>query len=71
MPSHGFLCLGRYLQDWGEYKEGTGVVEELEEYKRSGATYTEKQAFLNRSDVREYEKERELRMSSRALPKPM
>ncbi|CAI5473741.1 unnamed protein product [Closterium sp. Yama58-4] len=38
--------LDKSRKDWSEYKEGAGVAEELEEYRRSGATYTEKRAFL-------------------------
>ncbi|CAI5991834.1 unnamed protein product [Closterium sp. NIES-65] len=58
--------LDKSRKDWSEYKEGTGVVEELEEYRRSGATYTEKRAFLGQADLREYERERDAKLAAQA-----
>ncbi|CAI5928893.1 unnamed protein product [Closterium sp. NIES-65] len=64
-PSHSIPPFPN-LPDWSEYKEGTGVVEELEEYRRSGATYTEKRAFLGQADLREYERERDAKLAAQA-----
>lgn len=55
--------LDKSRKDWGEYKEDKGVIEELETFKKSGTTYTEKVAFLGRADLREYEKERDARLA--------
>jgi len=50
--------------DWGEFKKGdTQVEEELEAYKKSGGKYLDKVDFLKRSEVREYEAERDKRLS--------
>ncbi|CAI5521694.1 unnamed protein product [Closterium sp. Naga37s-1] len=62
-PNLPVLCCPPELD---EYKEGTGVVEELEEYRRSGATYTEKRAFLGQADLREYERERDAKLAAQA-----
>ncbi|GJP37639.1 hypothetical protein CLOM_g22078 [Closterium sp. NIES-68] len=63
--------LDKSRQDWSEYKEGTGVAVELEEYRRSGATYTEKKAFLGQADLREYERERDAKLAALARrPRP-
>eukprot|EP00899_Mesostigma_viride_P026996 jgi/Mesvir1/7481/Mv19243-RA.1 len=56
--------LDKSRADWGGYKEAEGHVAELEEHKKSSATYTDRVAFLERTEVREYERERDLRMSA-------
>lgn len=58
MATH--LCA---LQDWSEFKEETGVVEELEEHKKSGSRFTDKVEFLQRADLREYERERDAKLA--------
>ena len=51
--------------DWKDFKKADDTVEEeLEAHKRSGTTYLEKQAFLGRAEVAEYEKERDQRLAS-------
>ena len=68
-PKEGLIAcrwLGCGRQDWGEYKEDKGVIDELETFKKSGATYTEKMAFLNKADFREYERERDARLAAHA-----
>ncbi|GJP53133.1 hypothetical protein CLOM_g12324 [Closterium sp. NIES-68] len=68
---HPALLFSPPHQDWSEYKEGTGVAVELEEYRRSGATYTEKKAFLGQADLREYERERDAKLAALARrPRP-
>ncbi|GIM03444.1 hypothetical protein Vretimale_8216 [Volvox reticuliferus] len=57
--------LDKTKADWSEYKAAnTEVDEELETYKRSGEQYLDKQNFLKRAELREYEKERDLRLAS-------
>ncbi|KAG6545510.1 hypothetical protein Mapa_013112 [Marchantia paleacea] len=55
--------LDKSRKDWGEFKEDKGIEVELEMHKKSGDTYTEKVAFLQRADVREYERERDARLA--------
>jgi hypothetical protein len=55
--------LDKSRKDWGEFKEEKGLDLELEAYKKSGDKYLDKVAFLQRSDVREYEKERDGRLA--------
>lgn len=55
--------LDRSRKDWGQFKEEKGLEDELEAYKKSGDKYLDKVAFLQRSDVREYEKERDARLA--------
>eukprot|EP00850_Spirogloea_muscicola_P021549 SM000253S09038 [mRNA] locus=s253:44065:45892:- [translate_table: standard] len=57
-------------KDWGEYKDEKGVVNELEEYKKSSDQYLDKVAFLGRAELREYEKEREERLGGSRRPPP-
>eukprot|EP00850_Spirogloea_muscicola_P018075 SM000162S02353 [mRNA] locus=s162:40773:42664:- [translate_table: standard] len=57
-------------KDWGEYKDEKGVVNELEEYKKSSDQYLDKVAFLGRAELREYEKEREERLGGARRPPP-
>ncbi|GIL55263.1 hypothetical protein Vafri_10839 [Volvox africanus] len=57
--------LDKTKADWSEYKAANTLVdEELETYKRSGEQYLDKQNFLKRAELREYEKERDLRLAS-------
>lgn len=44
-------------------------MEELEVFKKSGETFTERVAFLDRAEVREYEKEREERLAAQSRRK--
>jgi hypothetical protein len=51
--------------DWKEYKStDENVEEELEQHKRSGNQYLDKQEFLKRAELREYEIERDKRLAS-------
>ncbi|KAJ7513532.1 hypothetical protein O6H91_23G003300 [Diphasiastrum complanatum] len=58
--------LDKSRKDWGEFKEEKGFEEELEAYKKSGDKYLDKVAFLQRADLREYEKERDARLAYQA-----
>ncbi|KAG2431195.1 hypothetical protein HXX76_009723 [Chlamydomonas incerta] len=57
--------LDKTKADWSQYKAvNTNVDEELEEHKKSGDQYLDKQNFLKRAELREYEKERDIRLAS-------
>lgn len=48
--------LARTREAWGEFKEGDAeVTEELDAYKKDKNRYTDKVAFLERTDRREWE----------------
>ncbi|KAK9916406.1 hypothetical protein WJX75_002220 [Coccomyxa subellipsoidea] len=56
--------LDKSRSDWDTFKQSdTKVEEELEAYKKSGDKYLDKVDFLKRSELREYEKERDARLS--------
>ncbi|TVU21086.1 hypothetical protein EJB05_30700 [Eragrostis curvula] len=61
--------LDKTKKDWGEYKENKGVEEELDAYKKSSNQYLEKVSFLQRTDYREFERERDARLSMMAKRK--
>ncbi|KAK3164288.1 hypothetical protein QOZ80_1AG0015310 [Eleusine coracana subsp. coracana] len=62
--------LDKTKKDWGEYKgENKGVEEELDAYKKSSNQYLEKVSFLQRADYREFERERDARLSMMAKRK--
>ncbi|QDZ24401.1 BCNT-C domain-containing protein [Chloropicon primus] len=51
--------------DWKAYKrENKQVQEELNDYAKGGERYTEKQDFLKRAEIREYEIERDTRLAA-------
>ncbi|KXZ49025.1 hypothetical protein GPECTOR_23g113 [Gonium pectorale] len=57
--------LDKTKADWSQFKAAnTEVDEELETFKKSGDQYLDKQNFLKRAELREYEKERDLRLAS-------
>ena len=57
--------LDKTKMDWQEYKATDAAVEEeLEAHKRSGAQYLDRQEFLQRTELREYEIERDKRLAS-------
>lgn len=51
--------------DWQKYKTTTGISESLSNIKKSNDSFLEKKAFLNRTEQRQYEIERELRLSKK------
>ncbi|XP_044958609.1 craniofacial development protein 1 isoform X1 [Hordeum vulgare subsp. vulgare] len=61
--------LDKTKKDWGEYKVEKGVEEELGAYKKSSNQYLDRQSFLKRADYREYELERDARLSLMAKRK--
>uniref|UniRef100_A0A7N0UFM0 BCNT-C domain-containing protein n=1 Tax=Kalanchoe fedtschenkoi TaxID=63787 RepID=A0A7N0UFM0_KALFE len=62
--------LDKTKMDWGEYKESKGVEEELDAYKKSSNQYLDKVSFLQRADYREFERERDARLSQQARKRP-
>lgn len=63
--------LDKTKKDWGEFKEeNEGLKEDLDAYKKSSNQYLEKVAFLQRSDYREFERERDARLALQARRRP-
>ncbi|KAG6667914.1 craniofacial development protein 1 isoform X1 [Carya illinoinensis] len=63
--------LDKTKQDWGEFKEeNRGLEDELDAYKKSSNQYLEKVSFLQRTDYREFERERDARLALQARRKP-
>eukprot|EP00877_Chromochloris_zofingiensis_P003644 jgi/Chrzof1/13280/Cz07g27110.t1 len=57
--------LDKTKMDWKDYKKTDAELEEeLESYKKSDKTYLDKQDFLKRAELREYEQERDKRLAS-------
>ncbi|MQM12240.1 hypothetical protein Taro_045153 [Colocasia esculenta] len=56
--------LDKTKKDWGEFKdENRGLEEQLDAYKKSSNQYLDKVSFLQRADVREFERERDARLA--------
>ncbi|NXO03535.1 CFDP1 protein, partial [Rhinopomastus cyanomelas] len=49
--------------DWENFKEEEGIVEELAIHNRGKDGYIERKAFLERVDHRQFEIERDIRLS--------
>lgn len=59
--------LDKTKKDWGEFKEeNKGLEEELDAYKKSSNQYLDKVSFLQRTDYREFERERDARLAVQA-----
>jgi Bucentaur or craniofacial development len=57
--------LDKSKMDWKEFKKSdTAIEDELESYKKSNNQYLDKKEFLQRSELREYEQERDKRLAS-------
>jgi hypothetical protein len=57
--------LDKSQSDWKKFKKTDDALEaELEAHKRSGATYLERQEFLGKTELAEYERERDQRLAS-------
>ncbi|GFO49302.1 craniofacial development protein 1-like [Plakobranchus ocellatus] len=50
--------------DWDSFKKKEGIEEDLKIHNKGKQGYTERMAFLNRTDQRQFELERELRLGS-------
>lgn len=61
--------LDKTKKDWGEFKEeNKGLEDELDAYKKSSNQYLDKVSFLQRTDLREFERERDARLASKRRP---
>lgn len=59
--------LDKTKKDWNEFKdENKGMEEELDAYKKSSNQYLDKVSFLERTDLREFERERDARLTLQA-----
>ncbi|XP_027199804.2 LOW QUALITY PROTEIN: yeti [Dermatophagoides pteronyssinus] len=59
--------LKKSLHDWTEYKESNRLDDELDQHRRSKGSFLERQAFLSRTDVRQFEQEKSVRDRQRKL----
>ncbi|KAL9266883.1 Craniofacial development protein 1-like protein [Drosera capensis] len=63
--------LDKTKKDWGEFKqEKKGLEDELDAYKKSANQYLDKVSFLERTDYREFERERDARLAVHAKKIP-
>ncbi|XP_030508772.2 uncharacterized protein LOC115723425 [Cannabis sativa] len=63
--------LDKTKKDWGEFKEeNKGLEDELDAYKKSSNQYLDRVSFLQRTDYREFERERDARLAVQAKRKP-
>ena len=64
-PAKKVTVMDKSKSDWKDFKtKDEHVLEELEAHKKSGATYLEKKDFLAAADVKQYEKERDLKLGA-------
>ncbi|KAK4783390.1 hypothetical protein SAY86_007764 [Trapa natans] len=62
--------LDKTKKDWGEFKEeNKGLEDELDTYKKSSNQYLDRVSFLQRTDYREFERERDARLAMQARRK--
>lgn len=66
----GGSTLLKSKQDWETFKSESGLVEELAEHTKGKDSFVERQAFLSRADVRQFEREKEIRDKIRARRLP-
>ncbi|GMH01243.1 hypothetical protein Nepgr_003082 [Nepenthes gracilis] len=63
--------LDKTKKDWGEFKqENKGLEEELDSHKKSSNQYLERVSFLERTEHREFERERDARLAVQAKRRP-
>ncbi|GAU16703.1 hypothetical protein TSUD_199450, partial [Trifolium subterraneum] len=63
--------LDKTKKDWGEFKEeNKGLENELDAYKKSSNQYLDKVSFLQRTDYREFERERDARLALQSKKRP-
>ncbi|XP_019420154.1 PREDICTED: craniofacial development protein 1 [Lupinus angustifolius] len=63
--------LDKTKKDWGEFKEeNKGLEVELDAYKKSSNQYLDKVSFLQRTDYREFERERDARLALQTRKRP-
>lgn len=57
--------LAKSQLDWNNFKKSEGIEEEIKMHNRGKDGYLEKQDFLQRTDLRQFEIEKQLRATSR------
>ncbi len=58
-------CLDKSKIDWDSYVEENDMKAELETHNKGKDGYVERMAFLERADLRKFEKEKEAREKTR------
>jgi len=58
-------CLDKSKLDWNQFVEAEGIKEELSSHNRGKHGYVEKQMFLERADLRQFELEKAVRDKTR------
>jgi len=58
-------CLDKSKLDWNKFVEDQGIKEELSTHNRGKGGYVEKQMFLERADLRQFELEKAVRDKNR------
>ena len=58
--------LTKTKEDWEKFKNDSGLAEELREHTKSKDSFVERQAFLQRSDLKQFEQEKAVRDRIRA-----
>jgi len=64
-PKKKLSVLDKTALDWKNFKEKEGISEELATFNKGKGGFLEKQKFLQQSDYKQYEAERNLRMGKR------
>lgn len=54
--------LEKSKQDWDSFKSAEGIAEELKTFNQGKMGYLERQAFLERADVKQFEIEKSFRL---------
>ncbi|XP_054154260.1 craniofacial development protein 1-like [Oppia nitens] len=57
--------LQKTFHDWDSFKKNEGIEEELKKHNKSKDTFVDRQAFLQRSDLRQFEIEKQIREKQR------
>lgn len=58
--------LDKTKHDWDSFKQNEGIDEQLQTFNRGRDGYLERQDFLDRTDVRQFELEKSIRLSKRS-----
>ncbi|KAL9652214.1 hypothetical protein ABK040_013983 [Willaertia magna] len=65
LNSNKKTTISQSKEDWKEFKEKEGITNELNQYIKSNDQFTEKISFLERTDLREFERDKLLRNKER------
>lgn len=64
-PKKKMSVLDKTALDWKNFKDKEGISEELATFNKGKGGYLEKQKFLQQTDYRQYEAERDMRLGKR------